>query len=172
MSKRLFDIDRGNVVMNPSVLWIPEFKKVWDRDDSEAKAIAHREISYIVFKHGFNSPYQAYSEKDREKKILNDYFKDMPGWKPDATVKKAEKKYNELQDSVSLRMLRTSKKALEKIEEFFEHADPDQVDKIVKNAKELGNLIQSLNKLEDQVRKEQHEKASARGGEDIGLFEA
>lgn len=168
---KLFDIDRGHVIMNPTVLWIPEFKAVWDRDDSEGKAIASKEVSYIVFMHGFNSPYDAYSERDREKKILNDYFKDMKGWKPDKVVKAAEKKYLELQDSIALRLLRTSKKALEKVEMFFEEADPEHIDKIVKNAKELGNLIQSLNKLEEQVRKERHEANSARGGQGIGLFE-
>lgn len=168
---KLFDIDRGHVVMNPTVLWLPEFKKVWDRDDSEGKAIASKEISYIVFMHGFNSPYNAYSEKDREKKILNDYFKDMKSWKPDKAVKAAEKRYLELQDSIALRLLRTSKKALEKVEMFMDEADPENIDKIVKNTKELGNLVQSLNKLEEQVRKEQHEASSARGGQGIGLFE-
>lgn len=168
---KLFDISNGHVVMNPTVLWIPEFKNVWDRDKSVSKELATKEISYIVFKHGFNSPYNAYSEKDREKKIVKDYFKDISGWKPDKDVKAAEKKYLELQDSIALRLLRTSKKALEKVEEFFELADPDQIDKIVKNAKELGNLIQSLNKLEIQVQKEQHEQNSIRGGDAVGLFE-
>lgn len=169
--KKLFDIDRGHVVMNPTVLWIPEFKKIWDRDKSKDKAMASKEISYIVFMHSFSSPYQSYAERDREKKVLNDYFKGMEGWKPDTTIKAAVKKYNELQDSVSLRLLRSSKKALEVIEEFFTNADPDQVDKVVKNAKELGNLIQSLDKLEKQVQKEQHENANVRGGEAVGLFE-
>lgn len=168
--RRLFDIDRGNVVMNPTILWIPEFKKLWTRDKTKEKAVAHLEISYVVFKHGFNSPYHAYAEKDREKKILGDYFKHMPEWKPDKYVVAAENKINELQDSVALRMLRTSKKALEKIEQFFDEAEPDDVDKIVKNAEKLGNLINSLNKLEEVVRKEQHENA-ARGGEAIGMFE-
>lgn len=168
--KKLFDIDKGNVVMNPAVLWIPEFKKLWTRDKSKGKGMAHLEVSYVVFKNGFNSPYQAYSEKDREGKILNDYFSHLPDWEPDKVVKAAEKKYNELQDSVALRMLRTSKKALEKIEQFFDEAEPEDVDKIVKNAEKLGNLITSLNKLEEVVKKEQHDKA-ARGGEEIGLFE-
>lgn len=167
----LFDISNGQVVMRPVMLWIPEFKKIWDRDKGKDKAIATREISYIVFLHGFNSPYMSYSEKDREGKIINDYFKDMRGWKPDATVKAAIKKFNELQDTISLRLLRASKKALEVIEDFFMTAEPDQVDKVVKNAKELGNLIMSLDKLEKQVQKEQLESSSVRGGQGVGPFE-
>jgi len=157
--------------MNPTVLWIPEFKKLWSRDKSNDKEMAANEISYIVFKHGFNSPYIAYSEKDREKRILHDYFKNNKGWKPDKEVKAAEVKYNELQDSSALRLLRSTRKALEIIEDFFTEAGPDQVDKVVKNAKELGGLIQSLNKLELQVQKEQKEAVSVRGESELGLFE-
>lgn len=169
--KKLFDIERGRVIMNPTTLWLPEFKKIWSRDKSEDKWTAQMEISYIVFKHSFHSPYNAYSTKDKEKRILKDYFKDMPDWKPDKDVKAAEKKYNELQDSAALRLLRSTKKALEIIEEFFNNSDPDNVDKVVKNAKELGGLLQSLNKLEIQVQKEQKEAASVRGDAEIGLFE-
>jgi hypothetical protein len=169
--KKLFDIERGQVIMNPTALWIPEFKKLWDRDKDENKTIATKEISYVVFKHGFHSPYNAYSEKEREGRILRDYFKGMPDWKPDKEIKAAEKKYNELQDSAALRLLRSTRKALEIIEDFFTTADPDQVDKVVKNAKELGGLIQSLNKLEVQVQKEQKEAASVRGEAEVGMFE-
>ena len=168
---KLFDIQNGNVVINPTVIWIPEFKKIWDRDRSKTKEKASREISYIVFLHSFQSPYQAYTEKDRESKILQDYFKDSPDWKPDEDVKAAIKKYNELQDSAALRLLRTSKKALEKIEEFMDSAAPEDVDKIVKNTKELGNIMHSLDNLEKQVQKQQLEKASVRGGQDVGLWE-
>lgn len=168
---KLFDIKNGNVVMNPTVLWIPEFKTIWDRDKADSKENATREISYIVFLHKFDSPYMAYPEKDREKRILHDYFKDQKGWKPDKEVNAAIKKYNELQDTISLRLLRASKKALEVIEDFFMTAEPDQVDKVVKNAKELGNLILSLDKLEKQVQKEQLESGSVRGGQGTGPFE-
>ena len=169
---KLFDIDRGQVVMNPSCLWIPEFKKIWTRDKSKDKDVAVREISYIVFMHSFQSPYQAYSEKDREGKILEDYFKDIPDWEPDKYVQKAIKKYKELQDSVSLRLLRSTKLALETIEAYFENAQPEDIGTIVRNAKELGNLVQSLDKLEKQVQKEQLDKTSAtRGSSEVGLFE-
>ena len=168
--QKLFDIERGIVVMNPTTLWIPEFKAVWDRDKSKDKHVATREISYIVFLHSFQSPYQAYSEKERDKKILNDYFKDEPNWKPDKVVKAAVDRFLELQDSLALKLLRSTKMALETMEQFFASATVDDVDKIVKNAKELGNLVQSLDKLEKQVQAEQTERRG-RGDKEIGLFE-
>ena len=157
--------------MNPTSLWVPEFRKIWERDKSKTKEIAAKEISYIVFLYSFTSPYQAYAEKEREARIIKDYFGDMPSWKPDETVKAAITKYKEMQDTIALKLLRSTKLALETMQEFFENATADDIDKIVKNAKELGNLVQSLDKLERQVQKEQLESASIRGGQGIGLFE-
>ena len=169
--KKLFDIENGQVILNPTSLWIPEFKKLWDRDKSKDKEKAAKELSYIVFLYDYRSPYQAYPEKERESKIIEDYFSDESDWKPDEDVKAAIKRFEEFQDSATLRLLRSTKYALEAINEYFKNADPENIDKIVKNAKELGNLVQSLDKLEQQVQKEQLEKNSARGGMDIGLFE-
>jgi hypothetical protein len=66
MAAKLFDIIGGNVIMNPTILWIPEFKEIWDRDKTKHKVRAVKEISYIVFLYSFKSPYLAYSEKDRK----------------------------------------------------------------------------------------------------------
>jgi len=169
--KRLFDIVNGKVIMNPTALWIPEFKKIWDRDKTKYKSKAVNEISYIVFMYGFHSPYAAYSEKDRERKILEDYFPNNKEWAPDKEISAAVKRYKELQDSVALRALRSAKIALDKVNEYFETVSPDRANEILRNAKELGPTIKSLDILTRQVEKEQLENSSVRGGEGIGLFE-
>ena len=171
MNKRLFDIEKGKLVLNPTALWIPEFKAIWNRDRKKNKDKAIAELSYIVFMHSFQSPYQAYSEKERENKVREDFLKDLPEWEPDELVRKAIDKYLELQDSISLRLLRSTRLALETIEEYFKNANAEDISTIVKNAKELGNLVQSLDKLEKQVQKEQLEASNIRGQTEIGLFE-
>ena len=169
--KKLFDIQNGKVVLNPTTLWIPEFKALWDRDKKKSKDKAVAEISYIVFMHSFQSPYLAYSASEREERVINDFLKDFKDWSPDEMVQAAVKKYNELQDSVSLKLLRSTRLALEKIEEYFREASKEDINTIVKNSKELGNLVQSLDKLEKQVQKEQLDSGSIRGSSEIGLFE-
>ena len=169
--KKLFDIEKGKLVLNPTTLWIPEFKKLWDRDKKKNKDKAIAELSYIVFMYSYQSPYQAYSEGEREEKVRGDFLKDFPDWEPDEAVLAAINKYHELQDSISLRLLRSTKLALETIEEYFKTANPEDITIIVKNAKELGNLVQSLDKLEKQVQKEQLEASSVRGQTEVGLFE-
>lgn len=169
---RLFDIVNGNVQMNPTTLWIPEFKALWDRDKSKDKKQATSEISYIVFMHSFVSPYMGYAEKEREKKVRQDCFgKQKDSWKPDAEVKAAVKKFLALQDTPTLRLLKAAKAGVDKITEYYENVTSGQATDIIKNTKELGALVKSLDILTKQVEKEQLESGNIRGGQAIGLFE-
>jgi hypothetical protein len=180
MANRLFDIVGGNVIMNPTILWIPEFKVLWDRDKSKHKANAVREISYIVFLYSFKSPYLAYSEKDRRIKILQDHFAGEK-WEPDDEVKVAIKRYNELQETATTRLLNASLRLCDKVTEYFDSIDFNEKDRmgkpihtlndVVKNMKDVGPVVKSLESLKDQVLKEQMDKSIIRGGTDIGLFE-
>jgi hypothetical protein len=180
MAARLFDIVGGNVIMNPTILWMPEFKILWDRDKSKHKATAVKEISYIVFLYSFKSPYLAYSERDRKVKILQDYF-DGQEWKPDKEVEAAIKRYNDLQETATTRLLNASLRLCDKVTEYFDSIDFNEKDRmgkpihtlndVVKNMKDVGPVVKSLESLKDQVLREQMDKSIIRGGTDIGLFE-
>jgi hypothetical protein len=180
MATRLFDIVGGNVIMNPTILWIPEFKYLWDRDAGKHKETAVKEISYIVFLYSFKSPYLAYSERDRKVKILRDYFGEQK-WEPDDAVKAAIKRYNELQETATTRLLNASLRLCDKVTEYFDSIDLNEKDKmgkpiytlneVVKNMKDVGPVVKSLEQLKDQVLREQMDKSIIRGGSDIGLFE-
>jgi len=169
--KKLFDIVNGNVILNATALWIPELKKLYQRDEDENKAVAYAEISYIVMMYGFHSPYMAYSEKDREMRVLRDYFPDDLKWKPDKEVRAAIKKFNELQDSVALRALRAAKSALDKVTQYCNEAPPEKAIELLRISKDLGPTVKSLDILTTQVQKEQMESSTIRGGQGIGLFE-
>lgn len=180
MAARLFDIVGGNVIMNPTILWIPEFKALWDRDKTKHKGNAVKEISYIVFLYSFKSPYLAYSEKDRKVKILQDYFGGKE-WEPDELVKQAIKRYVDLQETATTRLLNASLRLCDKVTEYFDSIDFNEKDKlgkpihtlndVVKNMKDVGPVVKSLETLKDQVLREQMDKTIIRGGTDIGLFE-
>lgn len=180
MAAKLFDIVGGNVIMNPTVLWIPEFKHLWDRDKAKYKSTAVREISYIVFMYSFKSPYLAYSETDRRLKILKDYF-NGEDYKPDGAVEAAIKRYLELQETATTRLLNASLRLCDKVTEYFDSINFNDKDKlgkpiheltdVVKNMKDVGPVVKSLEQLKDQVLREQMDKNIIRGGTDIGLFE-
>jgi len=168
--KRLFDIVKGKVVLNPATLWIPEFKILWDRDTTEEKITALSEITYIVFLCDYRSPYRDMREDLKEKTVRKDMSVDSK-WKPDKEVIKAKEKYILLQDTANTRLLQAAKVAADKLTDYFTTVDPSDANNIVRNLKELGSVVKSLDTLQKQVEKEQLDRESAKGSRDIGHYE-
>lgn len=176
---KLFDIVQSKIILDPDVLAIPQIAKVWNRDKSVSKEKAYNEVSYIVFLCAFNSPYRDLSEDVKEKTIIKDVF-GTEDWKPDEVIKKAIDKYEQLQETRHLRMLRSYEHIEDEITAYNNRIDLDAVDDfgkplynikdIVQNAEKIGNIIKSISMLNKQVRSEIEEK-SARGQTEIGLYE-
>ena len=92
-------------------------------------------------------------------------------------------KRSEINTSVSKAMLVSYRKALYAIRDFFEDAaiqmsTLDDIELKMKISKgindigeKLGKNIESLDKLEDKVNKEERESISRRGGSESSLFE-
>jgi len=166
--------------MNPTILWVPEFRILWDRDKSKHKERAVNEISYIVFLHDFRSPYMAYPTTDRENRIKKDYF-NSTDWQPDDEIKTAIAKYKELQSSPISRLLQSAMDTCDKMTDYFNGIDFKKVDHNGKPIftlkeessvmKDIGDIVSSLESLKDKVEKEQMERGSIRGGTGIGMFE-
>lgn len=175
----LFDIEGGQVVLNPTSLYIPPFKELWDRDKTEDKERAISEIAYVSFLCNMSSrnPYTAYAEEIREIHVNKDTIKG----EPDELVKQAIEKYKEFQDTTYTRLLTSSKNAAEKLAHYFDTMDFSKTDAygkplysgrdLTSNLKEVGNIIKSLTSLEKQVQKDMLETSSVRGGSDVGAFE-
>jgi hypothetical protein len=142
--KHLFNIVKGKVVLEPSTLYIPEFKHIWDRDDSE--------------------------EHTKEKTIRKDMFGSL-AFRPDKAIKDAMKKYSLLQETANTRLLKAAKIAADKLTEYFEDVDPNEANNIVRNLKELGAVVKSLDTLQRQVEKEQLDLEAAKGSREIGYYE-
>lgn len=165
----LFDIEAEKVVLDPNILYIPEFKKIWDRDKNKDKNIATAELAYITYLCNLSSknPYNAYSDKDKEIKVRNDTIKR----EPDKEINKAIEKYKEMQQTVTSRLLTSAKIAANVLAEYFENAKAEDATEIIRNIEKLGNAVKSLYALEIQVQKEQLENKSIRGGKELGMYE-
>ena len=174
----LFDLRDGHVVLNAESLAIPIFNKVWKRDRSKDKAT--KEISYIFFMCDFNSPYMAYPNTKRREVVLNDFMKDKD-WKEDKEIEEAMKKYLEFQETHTMRLMKAAKGAVDKLTSYFENIDfleMGENGKPLYNAKDVainlekvGSIVESLDKLENKIKKEIKTDSRVRGGGDIGLYE-
>ena len=178
---KIFDINNGEVVLTPESLAIPAFKDIWDADKSTTKLKAKNEVKYVVFLcDAVTSPYKDYPYHERVETLKEDIFKD-PEWKPSNLVEEAIKTYSALTETTSTRLLQSAKIATEKLAKYFEEVDFTKVDNYGKpmysardlssNLSAVGNIVKSLNTLENAVRKEQLDGSRTRGGSDINYFE-
>lgn len=173
---KVFDIVSGEVVIDPSRLIIPEFKKLWMRDKTKDKTRATKEIAYITFKFDLSAdnPYRGYSEIERDDVLKRDIFNNV-NWHPDAEVINATNKFQDLMETTNVRVLLGAKQAAEELAKWFrgvKHTDSEfSVSELSRNLKEVGNIIKSLSQLEEMVRREQIDKSTTRGGTEIGMYE-
>lgn len=177
---KLFDIINGKVVLNPTSLAVPAFKKLWERDKTKSKEKATSELEYVIFLCHYSSPYKDYNPFEKDIRIREDIF-GSKDWEPDELIKAAIQQYEDLQQTTNLRLLKSAKVAAEKLADYFETIDLKALNEqgkpiyaasdITKNLKEIGNIVKSLNSLEKQVQLEQEEASSMRGGGELGSFE-
>lgn len=80
----MFDIQGGKIKLSTQDLAIPPFKQHYNSAEDKSQAL--KEIEYIVWLYKWNSPYEAYPEKDRPSIIGKDVFNDEK-YKPTADMK-------------------------------------------------------------------------------------
>ncbi len=188
---KLFKEDNFQVVINPEAKLIPEFKKIITNDKDRKKRNAYKHLSYIYFMCDYRSPYSIYPEGERKQRLLKDLHIDD---KCPITqfVLDGMDKYNELQRTPAITNLKAIKEGLltsakvidalnEQISTSLELVDSDEdrdvgsimkdVTKLLQVSSEIPKAIDTINSLEEKVKKEQANEAQIRGGGTKGMFE-
>jgi len=176
----IFDLKEGKVVVNPDKLAIPVFKEIYERDKVKTKDTAFKELSFIYFLVDYRSPYSSYPINKKEEQIILDVIKDNK-WKPDSLVRKGIEKYEEFLNTPIIRLVAASKETCDKLTEYFKGIDFTKEDDtgkpiytakdVIMNLSKVGDVADSLIKLEDRVKKEIKQESKVRGGGDVGLYE-
>ena len=122
----------------------------------------------------------AYPNQKRREVILNDFAK-TEEWIEDKDILEAMKKYLEFQETHTMRLMKAAKGAVDKLTSYFENVDfleRGDDGKPLYNAKDVainlekvGSIVESLDKLENKIKKEIKTDSRVRGGGDIGLYE-
>ena len=188
---RLFKEDNFNIIINPEAKLIPEFKKIITSDKDRKKRNAHRHLSYIYFMCDYRSPYSIYPEEERKQRLLKDlhFNEDSP---ITDYVRAGMDKYNELQRTPTITNLKAIKEGLltsakvinalrEQIENSLDVVDGDDdrdvgsimkdVTKLLQVSEQIPKAIDTINALEEKVKKEQANESKIRGGGTKGMFE-
>lgn len=169
----MFDIQGDKISLNVDDLAIPPFKDFYNEATDKSQAL--KEIEYVVWLYKWNTPYEAYPEKDRAKIVGKDVFKDDK-YQPNEHVKSLAKRFLEFQQTPGTRLLSASQTAAEGlIQALTDYSqgvmDIDTAIKVTRILKDVGPIVKSLDIAMKQAKVEQLEAGRVKGGGTIGLYE-
>lgn len=169
----MFDIQGSKIKLNTEDLAVPPFKEHYNTAKNKEQAL--KEIEYIVWLYKWNTPYEAYPEKERASIVAKDVFKDE-NYIPSVSVKELAKRFQEFQQTPSTRLLASSQSAaeglIETLNQYSEgNMDIDTALKITRILKDVSSVVKSLDVAMKQAKAEQMESGKVKGGGIIGRFE-
>ena len=88
----MFDIQGSKIQLKTGDLAIPPFKDFYNKSKDKQDAI--KKIEFIIWRYKWNTPYEAYPEKERTWRVAKDVFNDE-NYVPDADVQELAKRFNE-----------------------------------------------------------------------------
>ena len=169
----MFDIQGDKIKLSTEDLAIPPFKEHYNNAEDKSQAL--KEIEYVIWLHKWNTPYEAYPADRRASVVAKDVFKDE-NYKPSIEVQELAKRFLELQETTSTRLLRTSQATADGIMSTLEELSKNKMDidttkKASSILKDVAGIVKSLDIAAKQARVEQLETGRIKGGGTIGLYE-
>jgi hypothetical protein len=177
------------VLSKPEIMLHPEFEYLWnDKTFNKTKkdkngtehGKATRAFRYIWLAYDFKSSYMELTKEEREEVALEDSGLTLADVNSPIMLA-AIAKYEQLQDTRLLKLLRTANNTVDKIRVFLDTLDLQDKDdngKLVHNSRqimqqvsELGKVSEGMKELEYQVKKEMDATKKVRGEIDLGLFD-
>lgn len=156
--KDLITVDGNKVIPSPYAMTIPEFK-----------TLKIEELSAVYFFVDHRSPYSVYEEQDRW-----DHIKTLLKVKTNAKISGAIDKYKELSETSGIKLLKSARASVAKLEKYFNEVDLTMVDDhnkpiyhakdLISNLSNMGKVVNGLEELEELVKKQQQKDNPNRGG--------
>jgi len=170
---KLFTIQNHQVVIEPEILTIPEFSKIYKRDKNRNKIYAFEEFAYVYHVCDWNSPYRSYTNiEERKEKVRLAFIRDA-NWKEDEDIKNALKAYEELSKTPLMGLLEDSYHLVDVLRQYFRSANLNNIDssKAMISLEKLAKVVESMKSLEQAVAKEKSEQSKVRGNKAVGYDE-
>ena len=162
----LFEIKEGQVTFSPQALALRPFAKLWKRDKKKGKPVAVAEMAAVYFFADYKSDFSEIYNLQEKLDVIKSVVTGMDSeWEP---------------DEVFNILLGDARNAVDKISKFLRTVDLNEevngrpkhdIKKIADTLGNLSRITESLQKLEEQVKKELQEKESMRGGHAKAIFE-
>tara|TARA_B110000908_G_scaffold161385_1_gene205642 strand:- start:297 stop:803 length:507 start_codon:yes stop_codon:yes gene_type:complete len=158
----LIEIVNNVAIPSPYTLTILEFKE-----------LDTKELAYVFFMCDHKSPFAVYGVEQRHEEVkLSIYGKSK--WTASSKVNAACDKYRKLKETSAVKLLKAARHSIVKLERYFDTVDLTLLDDngkpiyhakdLVANLSKMGDVVDGLIKLEDQVKKQEQVNTNARGG--------
>lgn len=181
--KSLFQLDQAGkrVIIDPHALGLKAYRDIWERDKSKDKDKAFLELSYVYFMCDYRSYFSdIVDDEQKHNEVKEAVFGSKVKWKPDVKIEAAIKQYKS-DVPVSVLLLEDAKIGISKLREYFKDTDLKDTDrngKLINDPKKfndvlksLSDQIESLDALEQKVKKDIDVSYQVQGGREKGAFE-
>ena len=160
-------------VPSPYTLSLDKFRTIAKRKNGM------KELAYIYYMCNHNSPFYVYDHDERYKQVKVALFKDSK-WSPDSKLKECMDLYNELSETSAVKLLKSAKTSIAKLEKYLRVIDLTALDDngkpiytakdLIYNLEKMGKVVEGLSKLEELVRREEKVGNKNRGGVEVNKY--
>jgi len=180
---KLFKLDADYDVKpeKETIMLIPEFAALWalkynkgSKDvDGRKRFRGRAEIQFLYFFCDYRSEFSELTVSERREAAFNAAGLD-PEYAISGTLKGAEQKYLEMQETRELKLLKAAYGTIDKLQVYFHEItiDDKNAKSTLENLAKLGQVLTGLKKLEEQVRKQEQKDGGTRGSAEKGFLDA
>lgn len=177
---RLIKYEGYNLTIEPELLTLAPFKKIWTRDKSKDKSRALQELAYIYFMYDIRSDYQIYIDEEKRSKEIK-LGEGMPeNWEADVVVKEAAEYFSKFKPAAAL-LLEDTRVAVDKLRTLLRDINLNEVDDkgrpiytlntITSTIKQIPSLVKDLDEAERALAKEIAQSDKVRGAQEKSMYE-
>lgn len=170
---KLLKLYNYEVQIEPEILVLKPFKKIWQRDKSKDKHNAIDEIAFIYYYADNRSDFSyIIDDESRKEEIIKQIG--LQNFKIDDVIQEAIDLYIKDSETASTSLLKSTRKLVDKLSKFLDSIDLTETDShgklkyplntVTATAKQIPELVKALKEAENAVNQELEDMIEARGG--------
>ena len=177
---KLLKYEGYKIVIEPEILTLKPFKKIWERDKSANKNKAISEIAFIYFMADPRSDYQYLTDEKERKEAIKEGEGLSNKWEPDKVILEALEFYNSFKPTSAL-LLEDTRFAVDKLRKLLREIDLEKIDSkgkpiytlnsITATIKQIPMLVKDLDEAEKALASELKNVGKMRGSGEKTIFE-
>ena len=177
---KLLKYEGYKIIIEPEILTLKPFKKIWERDKSTNKNKAISEIAFIYFMADPRSDYQYLTDEKERKEAIKEGEGLSNKWEPDKVVLEALEFYNSFKPTSAL-LLEDTRFAVDKLRKLLREIDLEKIDSkgkpiytlnsITATIKQIPMLVKDLDEAEKALASELKNVGKMRGSGEKTIFE-